>query len=51
MQVKRDLLISKGWIQTIIIVGLLASPSSGYFAYRTHTDEPPIPSQVAEKVG
>jgi nitric oxide reductase subunit B len=43
---KRDLLISKGWIQAVIIVGLFGFLILGILAYRTYSDEPPIPSRV-----
>ena len=43
---KRDLLISKSWIQAIIIVGLFGFLILGILAYRTYTDEPPIPARV-----
>jgi nitric oxide reductase subunit B len=46
IQTKRDLLISKSWIQAIVIVGLFAFLILGILAYRTYTDEPPIPSRV-----
>jgi nitric oxide reductase subunit B len=46
IQAKRDLLISKGWIQAIIVVGLFGFLILGILAYRTYTDEPPIPSKV-----
>jgi len=45
-QEKRDLLISKNWIQAIVIVGLFGFLILGILAYRTYTDEPPIPSRV-----
>jgi len=46
MQAKRDLLVSKGWMQGVIIVGLCGFLLLGMLAYRTYTDEPPIPSKV-----
>jgi nitric oxide reductase subunit B len=46
MQTKRELLISKGWIQAVALVGLCGFLLLGIFAYRTYTDEPPIPSKV-----
>ena len=46
MEAKRDLLISRGWIQAILIVGLCGFLLLGILAYRTYTDEPPIPSKV-----
>ena len=46
MQTKRELLISKGWIQAVAIVGLCGFLLLGILAYRTYTDEPPIPAKV-----
>jgi len=46
MPEKRELLISKGWIQAILIVGLCGFLLFGILVYRTYTDEPPIPSKV-----
>src|ERR1035438_8294229 len=42
----RALLISKGWIQAIVIVVLCGFLILGMLAYRTYSDEPPIPAQV-----
>src|SRR5258707_15498769 len=44
MAAKRDLLISRGWIHAILIVRLCGFLLFGILAYRTYTDEPPIPS-------
>ena len=46
MNAKRELLISKGWIQAAVIVGLVGMLLLGILAYRTYTDEPPIPAKV-----
>ena len=46
METKRELLISKGWIQGVVLVGLCGFLLLGILAYRTYTDEPPIPSKV-----
>src|ERR1700675_2912573 len=48
---KRGLLISNGWIQAIVIVVLCGFLILGVLAYRTYTDEPPIPSQVVDPNG
>ena len=48
---KRGLLISKGWIQAVVIVVLCGFLILGILAYRTYTDEPPIPSQVVDPSG
>ena len=41
---KRRMLISRGWIQAVVIVVLCGFLILGMLAYRTYTDEPPIPS-------
>jgi nitric oxide reductase subunit B len=46
MQAKSRLLVSKGWIQAAALVGLCGLLLLGILAYRTYTDEPPIPSKV-----
>src|SRR6516164_3107319 len=46
METKRELLISKGWIQAVALVGLCGFLLLGILAYRTYTDEPPIPLKV-----
>src|ERR1700730_16440215 len=48
---KRGMLISKGWIQAVVIVVLCGFFVLGILAYRTYTDEPPIPSQVVDPSG
>ena len=48
---KRELLISKGWIQAIVLVVLCGFLILGMLAYRTYTDEPPIPSRVVDPSG
>jgi nitric oxide reductase subunit B len=47
----RSLLISKGWIQAVVIVILCGFLTLGILAYRTYTDEPPIPYQVIDPGG
>jgi len=46
METERELLISKGWIQAVALVGLCGFLLLGILAYRTYTDEPPIPLKV-----
>jgi len=48
---KRTLLVSNGWIQAIAIVFLCGFLILGMLAYRTYTDEPPIPSRVVGPSG
>lgn len=47
---RRDLLIGKIWLQAIVIVGLLGFTLLGILAYRTYTDEPPIPVPTENSV-
>jgi nitric oxide reductase subunit B len=51
METKRELLISKGWIQAAALVALCGFLLLGILAYRTYTDEPPIPSRVISANG
>jgi len=46
METKRELLISKGWIQAVALDGLCGFLLLGILAYLTYTDEPPIPLKV-----
>jgi nitric oxide reductase subunit B len=46
IQEKRELLVSRSWIQAVIVVGLFGFLILGILAYRTYSDEPPIPSRV-----
>lgn len=48
---KRELLVSNGWIQAIAIVLLCGFLILGMLAYRTYTDEPPIPQRVMDPSG
>lgn len=48
---RRTLLISKGWIQAIVIVVVCGFLILGMLAYRTYTDEPPIPTRVVDPAG
>jgi nitric oxide reductase subunit B len=48
---RRGLLIATGWIQAVVIVVLCGFLILGILAYRTYTDEPPIPSQVVDSTG
>ena len=51
MKAKRELLISKGWMQAVVIVGLCGFLFLAILAYRTYTDEPPIPFNVLGSEG
>jgi nitric oxide reductase subunit B len=48
---RRGLLVSRGWIQAVVIVMLCGFTILGVLAYRTYTDEPPIPSRVIDADG
>ena len=48
---RRALLVSSGWMQAVVIVVLCGFLILGILAYRTYTDEPPIPSQVVDSSG
>jgi nitric oxide reductase subunit B len=48
---KRKLLVAKGWIQAAVIVFLFGFTVLGILAYRTYTDEPPIPGRVVDPSG
>ena len=43
----RGLLVSKGWVQAVVIVVVFGFFVLGLLAYRTYTDEPPIPERTA----
>src|SRR5437868_2843839 len=44
---KRDLLVSKGWIQAVAVVVLFGFFVMGLLTYRTYSSEAPIPARVA----
>ena len=48
---RQNLLISKGWIQAVALVMLFGFFVLGLLAYRTYTDEPPIPIKVVDNNG
>jgi nitric oxide reductase subunit B len=48
---KRGFLLSKGWIQAVILVFLFGFFVLGFLAYRTYTGEPPIPAKVVDSNG
>ena len=48
---KRELLVAKGWIQGVAIVVCFGFFVLGLLAYRTYTDEPPIPAKVVDPSG
>jgi nitric oxide reductase subunit B len=48
---KRALIVSKGWIQAVAIVVVFGFFVLGLLAYRTYSDEPPIPERVVGQAG
>ena len=48
---KRNLLVSKGWIQAVAVVVLFGFFVLGLLAYRTYTHEAPIPQHVVSATG
>jgi nitric oxide reductase subunit B len=48
---RRDLLVSKGWIQACVVVFLFGFFVLGLLAYRTYTAEAPIPARVVAADG
>jgi hypothetical protein len=48
---KRGFLLSKAWIQAVILVFLLGFFILGFLAYRTYIGEPPIPGKVVDSSG
>jgi nitric oxide reductase subunit B len=48
---KRHLLVTKGWIQAVVIVFLFGFTVLGILAYKTYKDEPPIPRNVVDPAG
>jgi len=48
---KRDLLVSKTWIQAVALVMLFGFFVMGLLAYRTYLAGPPIPARVVDSAG
>ena len=48
---RRDLIVSKGWVQAGILVTLFGFTVLGWLAYRAHTAAPPIPARVVDPAG
>jgi nitric oxide reductase subunit B len=48
---KRELLVSKAWLQAVAVVVLFGFFVLGLLAYRTYTGEAPIPAQVLDERG
>jgi nitric oxide reductase subunit B len=47
----KQLMVSRAWVQAVAIVILFGFFVLGFLAYRTYTDEPPIPSRVVDPTG
>jgi len=43
---KRQLQVSRGWVQAVVVVFLFGFFVLGLLAYRTYTGEPPIPGRI-----
>src|SRR5215207_5455719 len=48
---RRELLVSRGWVQASIIVILLGFFVLGLLAYRTYSADPPIPDRIVDPEG
>jgi nitric oxide reductase subunit B len=48
---RRGFLISKGWIQAVVLVVLFGFFVLGLLAYRTYIAHPPVPGRVVESNG
>src|SRR6478672_2864200 len=48
---RRQLLVSKGWIQAVVLVMLVGFFILGLLAYRTYMAHPPVPQRVVDAQG
>ena len=48
---RRELLVSKGWVQAVALVLLFGFFVMGLLAYRTYAAKPPIPRRVVDPAG
>ncbi len=48
---RREFLISKGWIQAVLLVVLFGFFVLGLLTYRNYTSHPPVPKQVVDASG
>jgi len=48
LEPRRQLLVSRGWVQAVAIVMIFGFAVMGMLAYRTYTGEPPIPARVTD---
>jgi nitric oxide reductase subunit B len=48
---KRDLIVSKGWLQACLLVVLFGFLVLGILAYKTYQDDPPVAARVVDPAG
>ena len=48
---RRELLVSRGWVQAVVLVILFGFFVLGFLAYRAYTGQPPIPERVVDPQG
>jgi nitric oxide reductase subunit B len=48
---RRQLLVSKGWVQGVLLVMLFGFFVLGLLAYRTYQAKPPLPQRVVDPAG
>jgi nitric oxide reductase subunit B len=48
---RRELLVSKGWVQAVALVLLFGFFVMGLLAYRTYVAKPPLPARVVDPAG
>src|SRR5947207_1381407 len=48
---RREFLISKGWLQAVVLVVLCGFFVLGLLAYRTYMAHPPVPARVVDQNG
>jgi nitric oxide reductase subunit B len=48
---RREFLLSKGWLQAVVLVVLVGFTVLGLLAYRTYEAKPPVPTRVVDPSG
>ena len=48
---RRQLLVSKGWVQAVLLVVLFGFFGLGFLTFRTYQAKPPIPERVVDPAG
>src|SRR5215467_6251922 len=51
IQPKRGLLVSRTWVQAVVVVFLFGFLILGLLAWQTYTGEPPIPARTVDSAG